>query len=171
MLSLMKIKVAFVLLSLIWFTPRTNGESDGPKILEPAISCYESQSALKISPEQCKTALELAKNPSERALILSNLSIIQAKLGQMPEAQTSITEALKLAPRNPSIHINLGNLRIRQKLFREAIDAFDLAAQLGARREAALYLNQSIAQRGLGRYFDAQESFIQYKLLTDESGP
>ena len=165
----MKIKMVFVLLNLVSFTPWTNGEAERSKTNEPAISCYESQNALKISPESCETALQVIRDPNERALILSNLAIIQAKLGQMPGAQISITEALKLAPRNPSIYINLGNLRIRQKLFKEAIDAFDLASQLGARREATLYFNKSIAQRGLGRYFDAQESFIQYKLLTDES--
>ncbi len=167
----MKIKVAFVLLNLIWLSPWTKGESNRAKTSEPSTLCYESQNALKVSPERCETALQLTKDANERALILSNLAIIQTKLGQISKAQISITEALKLAPRNPSIHINLGNLRIRQKLFREAIEAFDLAAQLGARREASLYLNKSIAQRGLGRYFDAQESFIQYKLLTDESGP
>ena len=88
----------------------------------------------------------------------------------MSEAQITMAEALKLAPRNPSVYINLGNLRIRQKLFKEAIEALDIAAELGARQEASLYLNKSIAQRGLGKYFDAQESFIQYKLLTDQSG-
>ena len=165
----MKIKVVFVLLSLVSFNTWTNGEVERTKTQEPAISCYESHNALKISPEPCEDALQLAKDPKERALILSNLAIIQAKLGQMPGAQISITEALKLSPRDPSIYINLGNLRIRQKLFKEAIDAFDLASQLGARRDPSLYLNKSIAQRGLGRYFEAQESFIQYKLLTDES--
>ena len=171
MLSLMKIKIAFVLFCSTLLAPCSKGEDLDSEISPASLACFESQIALKATSEPCESALNKTQVPSEQALILSNLAVIHAKLGLMSEAQITMAEALKLAPRNPSVYINLGNLRIRQKLFKEAIEALDIAAELGARQEASLYLNKSIAQRGLGKYFDAQENFIQYKLLTDQSGP
>ena len=85
------------------------------------------------------------------------------------DALTTISEAISLAPKNPAVIINLGHLRIRQGLLSQALEAFDLASGLGAIREPAVYLNRSIALRGLGRYLEARENYVQYRLLIDQT--
>ena len=113
--------------------------------------------------------LSICDGKDDKALLLSHLAILQFKQGQKPDALITISEAVTIAPKNPAVIINLGHLRIRQGLFLEALEAFDLASQLGAIREPAVYLNRSIALRGLGRYLEARENYVQYRLLIEQT--
>ena len=168
MLSLMKRNVFYVLV-LILASPNALNEDSQTSPKELLTKCYESQNAQQPDEESCEKALEFATLKEDKALVLSNLAILQFKQGQKPEALKTITEAITIAPKNPSILINVGHLRIRQALFLEALEAFDLASRLGATREPAVYLNRSIALRGLGRYLEARENYVQYRLLIDQT--
>ena len=168
MLSLMKRNVFYVL-ALMFASPNALTEANQTSPEELFTKCYESQNAQQPARGPCEKALQFATLKDDKALLLSNLALLQFKQGQKPEALTTITEAITIAPKNSSVLINLGHLRIRQGLFLEALQAFDLASQLGAIREPAVYLNRSLALRGLGRYLEARENYIQYRLLVDQT--
>ena len=168
MLSLMKRKV-FCALTLLIAVPNSLNAANQTSPEELFTKCYESQNSRQPDKEQCEHALQFATLEDDKALLLSNLAILQFKRGQKPDALITISEAVTIAPKNPSVIINLGHLRIRQGLFLEALEAFDLASRLGAIREPAVYLNRSIALRGLGRYLEARENYVQYRLLIDQT--
>ena len=168
MLSLMKRKVFCVLTLLIAF-PNSLKAANQTSPEELFTKCYESQNSQQPDKEPCEYALQFATLKDDKALLLSNLALLLFKQGQTSDALTTISEAITIAPKNPAIVINLGHLRIRQGLFLEALEAFDLASRLGAMREPAVYLNRSIALRGLGRYLEARENYVQYKLLIDQT--
>lgn len=168
MLSLMKRKV-FCVLTLLIATPNSLNAANQTSPEELFTKCYESQNSQQPDKEPCKIALQFATLQDDKALLLSHLAILQFKQGQKPDALITISEAVTTAPKNPAVIINLGHLRIRQGLFLEALEAFDLASQLGAIREPAVYLNRSIALRGLGRYLEARENYVQYRLLIDQT--
>ena len=168
MLSLMKRKV-FCVLTLLIATPNSLNAANQTSPEELFTKCYESQNSRQPDRAPCEHALEFATLEDDNALLLSNLAILQFKQGQKPDALITISEAVTMAPKNPAVIINLGHLRIRQGLFLEALEAFDLASQLGAIREPAVYLNRSIALRGLGRYLEARENYVQYRLLIEQT--
>ena len=170
MLTLMNIKVVSVFYCALLTASVSTGE-EGIVKNTLANNCYASLSESKPDVAQCESALKSTNDSQEKALLLSNLALIQANAGQFQSAQASMVEALKQDPRNFSVLVNLGNLRIQQRLYREALQSYDAAVAVGAIREPAIYLNRSIALRGLGRYAEARENFIQYKLLVDQSGP
>ena len=168
MLSLMKRKV-FCVLTLLIVAPNSLNAASQTSPEELFTKCYESQNSQQPDQEPCEYALQFATLKDDKALLLSHLAILQFKQGQKPDALITISEAVTTAPKNPAVIINLGHLRIRQGLFLEALEAFDLAFQLGAIREPAVYLNQSIALRGLGRYLEARENYVQYRLLIEQT--
>ena len=168
MLSLMKRKV-FCALTLLIAVPDSLNAANQTSPEELFTKCYESQNSRQPDEKPCEHALQFATLEDDKALLLSNLAILQFKRGQKPDALITITEAITIAPKNPSVIINLGHLRIRQGLFLEALEAFDLASRLGAIREPAVYLNRSIALRGLGRYLEARENYVQYRLLREQT--
>lgn len=168
MLSLMKRKV-FCVLTLLIATPNSLNAANQTSPEELFTKCYESQNSQQPDKEPCEYALQFATLKNDKALLLSHLAILQFKQGQKPDALITISEAVTIAPKNTAVIINLGHLRIRQGLFLEALEAFDLASQLGAIREPAVYLNRSIALRGLGRYLEARENYVQYRLLIDQT--
>ena len=168
MLSLMKRKV-FCVLTLLIAAPNSLNAANQTSPEELFTKCYESQNSQQPDQEPCEYALQFATLKDDKALLLSHLAILQFKQGQKPDALITISEAVTTAPKNPAVIINLGHLRIRQGLFLEALEAFDLASQLGAIREPAVYLNRSIALRGLGRYLEARENYVQYRLLIEQT--
>ena len=168
MLSLMKRKV-FCVLTLLIATPNSLNAANQTSPEELFTKCYESQNSQQPDKEPCEYALQFATLKNNKALLLSHLAILQFKTGQKPDALITISEAVTIAPKNPAVIINLGHLRIRQGLFLEALEAFDLASRLGAIQEPAVYLNRSIALRGLGRYPEARENYVQYRLLIDQT--
>ena len=168
MLSLMKRKV-FCALTLLIAVPNSLNAANQTSPEELFTKCYESQNAQQPDEEYCENALQFATLKEDKALLLSNLAILQFKQGRKPDALSTITEAITTAPKNSSVLINFGHLRIRQGLFLEALEAFDLASQLGAAREPAVYLNRSLALQGLGRYLEARENYVQYRLLVDQT--
>ena len=168
MLSLMKRKV-FCVLTLLIAVPNSLTAANQNSPEELFTKCYESQNSQQPDEEPCEYALQFATLKDDKALLLSHLAILQFKQGQTPDALTTINEAITLAPKNPAVIINLGHLRIRQGQLLQALEAFDLASRLGAIREPAVYLNRSIALRGLGRYLEARENYVQYRLLIDQT--
>ena len=166
MLTLMKTNV-FCVLVLMLPGSFAISEAMHASTKEIIADCYESQRSKKPKSDFCEKALKFATLKEDQALILSNLALVQFKKGQKTAALNSITEAISLTPSNSSVLINLSNLRIRQSLFLEALEALDLASQLGARQEPALYMNKYIALRSLGRYLEARENYIQYRLLIE----
>ena len=168
MLSLMKRKV-FCVLTLLIATPNSLNAANQTSPEELFTKCYESQNSQQPDKEPCEYALQFATLKDDKALLLSHLAILQFKQGQKPDALTTISEAVTIAPKNSAVIINLGHLRIRQGLFLEALEAFDLASRLGAIQEPAVYLNRSIALRGLGRYLEARENYVQYRLLIEQT--
>ena len=168
MLSLMKRKV-FCVLTLLIATPNSLNAANQTSPEELFTKCYESQNSQQPDQEPCEYALQFATLKDDKALLLSHLAILQFKQGQKPDALITMSEAVTIAPKKPAVIINLGHLRIRQGLFLEALEAFDLASQLGAIREPAVYLNRSIALSGLGRYLEARENYVQYRLLIEQT--
>ena len=164
----MKRKV-FCVLTLLIAAPNSLNAASQTSPEELFTKCYESQNSQQPDTESCEHALQFATLKDDKAQLLSQLAILRFKQGQKPDALITISEAVTIAPKNPAVIINLGHLRIRQGLFLEALEAFDLASRLGAIREPAVYLNRSIALRGLGRYLEARENYVQYRLLIDET--
>ena len=169
MLTLMERNVVY-LLAFMLHSSITLSEVLHNSTKEIITKCFESQNSKNPFSEFCESAFKLATLKDDKALILSNLALLQFKKGQKTKALISIDEAISLAPSNSSVIVNLSNIRIRQSLFLEALEALDLAEQFGARQEPALYLNRCIALRGLGRYAEARENYIQYRLLISPSG-
>jgi tetratricopeptide (TPR) repeat protein len=86
--------------------------------------------------------------------------IVRAKaeigLKQMQEADTSLAEALKLAPENPACHLALGELRTTQTKYQEALDAYDNALLYKA-DPADVWVGKGFTLIELGRAQEAME--------------
>ena len=169
MLTLMKRNVFYVLVFVL-YSATALSDTIQASTKESITKCYESQNSKVPSSEFCESALKMAMLEEDKALILSNLSLVQFREGQKTKALNSITEAISLTPSNSSVFVNLSNLKIRQSLFLEALEALELAVQYGGSQQPAIYLNRTIALSGLGRFLEARENYIQYRLLIEPTG-
>ena len=145
-------------------------ETDAPQIetTDRITACYASLQATDATAMPCIEALQIADDLEQQAQIASALAVIMARSGDLLRAEEFMEQALTLQPTNPNVLINLGNLRIKQQRFNEAIEVYGRAQDYGALEEPALYLNRSLALRALGRYDDAKKDYDYFLTLKSQ---
>ncbi len=133
----------------------------------PATTCFRS---LTVKPPQlkaCETALNHVVDPAMLARVHSALAWQHSKLDRFQDAETAINRALGIAPEDPIVQANLGNLRLQLRNYNEAVAAYNtsLLNRPSLQHEAAVYLNRSLALRGLGRYEEAKLDYEAFRQL------
>jgi Flp pilus assembly protein TadD len=93
---------------------------------------------------------------SEQPLL--NLGILLVEQGQLAEAKALLTRAVVIAPREPRIHEQLGQISMRQWNFSDARGEFEKAIQLDPEKPNLHFLLGQ-AYRRLGRQEDAKREF------------
>jgi tetratricopeptide (TPR) repeat protein len=153
------------------FTVPSLSTEPEPMQAGPAAECYRSIAETGASSSACETALTLADSDLATGRLSSALAMVHAKRGDLARAQESMDTAVARAPEDPIVQVNLGNLRIRQQRFGEAVEAYlfaqDLLAAAGEPEEPVIFLNRALALRALGRYADAKKDFDYFAFLQE----
>lgn len=71
--------------------------------------------------------------------------------GELSLADADLAAALQLSPDLPELHLTLGNLRLAQNRFAEALDHYNDAIVLSDGRAPAYFISRALALRGLGQ--------------------
>lgn len=134
-----------------------------------ASACYSSLQARIHSTQPCEAALAATIDDVERARIASTLAMLHAQANELAIAQQWMDEALQIHPGDSVVLVNLGNLRIKQGRFDEAVQVYsNVQTLLESKADPApsvLFLNRALALRALGRYADAKRDFDYYVYL------
>lgn len=64
-------------------------------------------------------------NEPNNVYVKNRLAVLLAQAGQWDEARRILEEALRLAPENPSVYNNLGNIAFQQNQYKEAIQFYE----------------------------------------------
>jgi tetratricopeptide (TPR) repeat protein len=80
-----------------------------------------------------------------------NRSGMLIRSDELTLADADLNAALLLRPDIPEVHLMLGNLRLVQKRFAEALDHFNEAIVLSDGRQPAYFISRALALRGLGQ--------------------
>ncbi len=140
-------------------------EPAAPAAESPLVqACLMSLTGSPPRTDDCIAALELNYPAPLAAQLNSALALQYARLGQIRAAETALNTALALDAGNPVVQGNLGNIQLLSGNYSEAVNAYNnaLAQPSEARHQAAVYLNRSLALRGLGRYQEAKQDFDAY---------
>lgn len=94
--------------------------------------------------------------------ILLLTSVLQALDGQQSHSVETLRRAVAVSPPNGRSHLHnrLGALLANNGLYSEALREYEIAQSLGMNTPRSRY-NQGISLMSLGRYAEAQESFVQ----------
>ncbi len=96
------------------------------------------------------------------------LGVSWHQLGQLGRASHALERAVALAPSDPIVANNLGDLRFTQGRFEEAVSAFDRALAI-APDYAVVHCNRGIALTRLKRFEDAAASLLQAVALNPDN--
>jgi Flp pilus assembly protein TadD len=112
-----------------------------------------------------RTAIAWQKDdpaPSEQPLL--NLAILLQHRNQLPEAQQLLEEAAKIAPKEPRIHENLGQVYLHTDRAADAVKEFAAAAQLAPANPRYHYLlGQAYRRSGMDE--QAKQEFARSAAL------
>jgi hypothetical protein len=106
---------------------------------------------------QCETAI--ARDPADIAS-LNQLAMLQASAGQHSDALRHISAALKLAPKHPLLHYNLGQVHGSAGRYQDEIKAYQQAIALKPDFIEA-HVNMGVALRDMQRFDEAFEAYKQ----------
>ncbi len=112
-----------------------------------------------------RNAIALQKDdpaPSEQPLL--NLAILLQHRNQLPEAQQLLEQAAKIAPKDPRIHENLGQVYLHTDRAADAVKEFADAVRLAAQNPRYHYLLGQ-AYRRTGAEEQAKEEFARSAAL------
>jgi Flp pilus assembly protein TadD len=118
----------------------------------PHQDCYQAARAGSTAPYACDLAVEAARGaqvPGLLAAALANRALIFTRDGRFDAALEDLNAALQLAPADPALHGNLGNLLLRVGRPADAAAAHDAAARLRPDDPLHRY-NQAFSYRALG---------------------
>ena len=132
-------------------------------------ACYSSLQAHIQSTQPCEVALAATLDDIERARIASTLAMLHARANEPRIAQQWMDEAVQIQPDDSVVLVNLGNLRIKQGRFDEAVQVYSnvqtLFESTADPAPSVLFLNRALALRALGRYADAKRDYDYYVYL------
>jgi Flp pilus assembly protein TadD len=157
-----------------------------------AVSCF--QQALKLSPKSVKVENNLglafeATNQTDAAVAayrqaiewqdqgprdqlseqpLLNLGAVLLHRGEMTEAESLLTKAAAMAPRDPRIHEQLGHLYMQKADYAAAEHELQKACELDP-RNSSLHFLLGQAYRHLGKLEDAKAEFAASARLSQTS--
>jgi Flp pilus assembly protein TadD len=112
-----------------------------------------------------RTAIAWQKDdsaPSEQPLL--NLAILLRNRNELPEAQQLLEQAMKIAPNEPRIHENLGQVYLHTDRAADAVKEFARAAQLAPANSRYHYLLGQ-AFRRMGNDAQAKQEFARSAAL------
>ena len=95
-------------------------------------------------PLDSATAATLARVYLNRAGML-------IRKGELPLADADLAAALQLRRDIPELHLTLGNLRLAQNRFAEALDSYNEAIVLSDGGQPAYFISRALALRGMGQ--------------------
>jgi Flp pilus assembly protein TadD len=118
----------------------------------PHEDCYQAARAGSTAPYACDLAVEAARDaqmPTLLAAALANRALIFTRDGRFDAALEDLDAALNLAPADPALHGNLGNLLLRLSRPSDAVAAHEAAVRLRPDDPLHRY-NQAFSYRALG---------------------
>ena len=111
------------------------------------------------------------RDPQLAAQLKSAHALLLARKGQVQAGRRLLDEALRQYPDDPIVLVNHGSLAIHEQDLVVAVETFDRAVNLvDPASLPVVYLNRSLALRGLGRYDQAREDYDAY-LASAASAP
>jgi len=107
------------------------------------------------------------QSPDRQSQILFRLGTLYANAGRLDKAESYLTKAIKLDPRNPYALNALGNVYLINGWLREAANQYVLAVELKPDEPEPLY-NAAITFERLGRHDKAVEYYNKFVALNPE---
>lgn len=83
--------------------------------------------------------------------VYHNRAVLLINSGELALADADLMAALKLGADIPELHLTLGNLRLTQNRFAEALDHYNEAIVLSDGRTPEYFTSRALALRGLGQ--------------------
>jgi tetratricopeptide (TPR) repeat protein len=80
-----------------------------------------------------------------------NRSLLLVQRGELDLAEADLLAALRLQPEYPALSLAMGNLRLRQGRFNEALESYNDAIERSRQPPPAFFVNRALALRGLGQ--------------------
>ena len=119
-------------------------------------SALRSLANRELTPRAAALAAE-AKNSSSSARILNSLGVLYARFGEYAKAQEQFNAANAKGGYRPAL-LNLGNLLLVQRQYKQAAAQFQKALKIAPADRAGL-VGLALAQDGMGAKEDAKTSF------------
>lgn len=130
---------------------------------------HANPKSIRLNQDIANLELHLQRNPNDIAG-LNQLAMLKASCGQFDDARTHMSVALKLAPRHPLLHYNLGQIHGGLGLYQEEIQDYQRAIALKPDFVEA-YVNMGVSLRDLQQFNQAFEAFKQaIRLNPDHPG-
>ena len=135
-------------------------------------ACFASATHERIDHAACEYAAAVfADNPAQLARIDSVRAVLLARSGHFEPARDLAGQIAFTHSGDHVVLANAGTVAIYDGRFAEAVEAFDQAVTLAEPGDlGAIYLNRSIALRGLGRYGEAHQDYLAYLATQSRSG-
>jgi len=114
----------------------------------------------------CDEALSSAAlDPRDTAATYVNRAILEMSREGYAVAEKNLDYALKLLPKLPEAHVDLGSTMINMKRYEEGVKETELGLSLGSKEPQRGYYNLGIAYERLGNLQKAYESYRQASTL------
>lgn len=95
-------------------------------------------------PPKPETTAALVRGYLNRALLLT-------KQGELELAEADLLAAIRLQPTAAHLYLALGNLRLNQRRFNEALERYNDAIERSVAPPPGYFINRALALRGLGQ--------------------
>lgn len=106
----------------------------------------------------------LARGYHNRALLLT-------KRGEFELAEADLVAATRLQPGWPELYLTMGNLRLNQNRFSEALERFNDAIERSTAPAPEYFVNRALALRGLGQIELAADDIARAEALRQPLPP
>ena len=139
---------------------QTPGEITGAGV-EPGQACFEALVTGVVDPENCKDVTAFSSGDQ------SNLALMLMRAEEWEQAEATFDAARALAPGDPHIWSNLGNLLLKRGRTTEAIKAYDQALVLAGGIDPVALYNRAIARGAAGDHPGAAEDLEALQRVLD----
>ncbi len=139
--------------------------------VESCLAAAEQAESLQLQwadQQPCLEALDLSLVTAERISVLSNLALIQSRLGDFEAAERHLNLAFALGSDQAELYLNRGNLLYLKGDFTGAIRDYSEVIRRDAASIDLAYLNRGMAQQNLGRYMEAEADYRSAQALRPE---
>jgi tetratricopeptide (TPR) repeat protein len=126
-------------------------------------ACYQAarlDNGSRTGLEACDHALDLnALSRRDRAATHLNRGIIHSARGNLNAAMADYLQAREIRPGMPESYVGEGNVRFLMGEFSAALDAYDMALELGLTSRHAAHFNRGLTFEQMGRWDDAEAAY------------